>query len=111
MMQLTPQMRILVSVEPTDFRAGTDGVCRVCRVCRAELSVEPFDGTVFVFRNRSRTAIKLLCASGKQCARLPEARNRPLRARRARRSYGRALHGARRRTRLFYEERPVTRSR
>jgi transposase len=46
MMQLTPQMRILVSVEPTDFRAGIDGLCRVCR---AELSVEPFDGTVFVF--------------------------------------------------------------
>jgi transposase len=61
MMQLTPQMRILVSVEPADFRAGIDGLCRVCR---AELSADPFSGVVFVFRNRSGTAIKLLTYDG-----------------------------------------------
>ena len=31
MMQLTPQMKILVCVEPVDFRAGIDGLCRICR--------------------------------------------------------------------------------
>jgi transposase len=50
MIQLTPQMRILVSVAAVDFRAGIDGLCRVCR---AALADDPFSGAVFVFRNRS----------------------------------------------------------
>ena len=57
MIQLTPQMRIMVAVEPTDFRKGIDGLARVCREA---LEADPFSGTVFVFRNRHRTAIKLL---------------------------------------------------
>jgi transposase len=61
MIQVTPQMRILVSVEPADFRAGIDGLCRVCR---AELFSDPFSGTVFVFRNRRGTAIKILVYDG-----------------------------------------------
>ena len=61
MIQVTPQMRIVVSVAPVDFRAGIDGLCRVCR---AGLSGEPFSGTVFVFRNRSGTAIKILAYDG-----------------------------------------------
>ena len=31
MIQITPQMRILVAVEPTDFRRGIDGLARVCK--------------------------------------------------------------------------------
>ena len=31
MIQITPQMRILVAVEPTDFRRGIDGLSGVCR--------------------------------------------------------------------------------
>ena len=31
MIQVTPQMRILVAVEPADFRKGIDGLARVCR--------------------------------------------------------------------------------
>jgi transposase len=61
MMQVTPQMRILVSIAPVDFRAGMD---RLCRICRAELLSEPLSGAVFVFRNRRGTAIKLLCYDG-----------------------------------------------
>lgn len=57
MIQLTPQMRILVAVEPVDFRRGIDGLVRVCREV---LMCEPFSGTVFVFRNRRATAVKLL---------------------------------------------------
>jgi len=55
--QVTPQMRILVAVEPVDFRCGIDGLARVCH---AALMTDPFSGTVFVFRNRRATAIKLL---------------------------------------------------
>jgi transposase len=61
MMQLTPQMRILVSVDPVDFRAGIDGLCRICR---AQLGADPFSGAVFVFRSRRGTAIRLLCYDG-----------------------------------------------
>jgi transposase len=61
MMQLTAQMRILVSVEPADFRAGIDALCRVCR---AELGSDPFSGTVFVFGNRRGTAVKILAYDG-----------------------------------------------
>ncbi len=61
MIQITPQMRILVATEPADFRKGIDGLARLCR---EELAREPFDGTVFVFRNRRSTAIKVLVYDG-----------------------------------------------
>ena len=31
MIQITPHMRILVAVEPTDFRPGIDGLVKDCR--------------------------------------------------------------------------------
>jgi len=61
MIQVTPQMRILVSVQPADFRKGIDGLCKVCR---QELGRDPFGGCVFVFRNRRATAIKILVYDG-----------------------------------------------
>lgn len=61
MIQLTPQMRLLVAVAPADFRCGIDGLARVCRDA---LGSDPFSGTVFVFRNRRGTAIKLLAYDG-----------------------------------------------
>lgn len=57
MIQVTPQMRILVAVAPVDFRCGIDGLARVCDEV---LATDAFSGTVFVFRNRRGTAIKLL---------------------------------------------------
>ena len=61
MIQLTPQMRILVAVEPADFRAGIDGLCRLCR---QKLLDDPFSGAAFVFRSRSGTSIKVLAYDG-----------------------------------------------
>jgi transposase len=55
MIQITPQMRVLVAIEPADFRRGIDGLARVCR---ETLSADPMSGTVYVFRNRRCTAIK-----------------------------------------------------
>jgi len=60
--QVTPQMRILVAVNPADFRKGIDGMAQLCR---GELLADPFSGTVFVFRNRRRTAVKLLVYDGR----------------------------------------------
>lgn len=61
MIQLTTHMRILVAVEPVDFRKGIDGLAGVCR---ARLHQDPFQGTVFVFRNRRATAVKILVYDG-----------------------------------------------
>lgn len=57
MIQITPQMRILVAVEPVDFRAGIDGLAAICR---QRLNANPFCGTLFVFRNRKSSAIRVL---------------------------------------------------
>ena len=40
--QLTPQMRILVAVEPQDFRRGIDGMARICKDA---LTSDQFSGT------------------------------------------------------------------
>lgn len=61
MLQITPQMKIFVSIDPVDFRAGIDGLCRICR---EELRSDPFSGAVFVFRNRRGSGLKLLCYDG-----------------------------------------------
>jgi transposase len=62
MIQVTPQMRILVATEPANFRKGMDGLAQLCR---AELATDPFSGVAFVFRNRRRTAIKILVYDGR----------------------------------------------
>ena len=62
MIQITPQMRILIATEPADFRKGIDGIAQLCR---AALTADPFSGTVFVFRNKRRTSIKLLVYDGR----------------------------------------------
>lgn len=61
MIQITPQMRVLVALEPADFRQGIDGLARLCR---GKLGSDPYSGTVFVFRNRPGTAVKLLVYDG-----------------------------------------------
>ena len=61
MLQITPQMKILVAIAPADFRKGIDGLVRLCK---DSLGQDPFAGAVFVFRNRRRTAIKVLVYDG-----------------------------------------------
>ena len=61
MLQITPQMKILVAVEPADFRRGSDGLARLCQEA---LRQHPFAGAVIVFRNRKGTALKVLPYDG-----------------------------------------------
>jgi hypothetical protein len=39
MIQIAPQMRLLIAVEPADFRRGVDGLVRSCREA---LGADPF---------------------------------------------------------------------
>ena len=57
MIQITPHMRILLAVQPVDFRKGIDGLASVCR---SVIGADPLSGYLFVFRNRRKTAIKTL---------------------------------------------------
>ena len=61
MIQITPQMRILVAAEPVDFRKGIDGLAALCR---KTLHDDPFSGALFVFVNKSRQAIRVLVFDG-----------------------------------------------
>ena len=61
MIQITPQMRILLAVQPADFRKGIDGLAQLCRQC---LQADPLGGALFVFANRRRQALKILVYDG-----------------------------------------------
>ncbi|MBI4445719.1 MAG: IS66 family insertion sequence element accessory protein TnpB [Acidobacteria bacterium] len=61
MIQIAPQMRIRVAVEAVDPRRGIDGLARLCRDV---LAADPFSGTLFVFRNRRGTTVKILVYDG-----------------------------------------------
>lgn len=61
MIQIVPHLKVLVAYEPVDFRKGIDSLA--C-VCREQFQVDPFLGTLFVFRNRAGTALKLLVYDG-----------------------------------------------
>jgi transposase len=61
MIQILPQMRILLAVEPVDFRKGIDGLAALCR---ATLDADPMSGALFVFCSRRRHALKCLVYDG-----------------------------------------------
>lgn len=60
MISITPQQRLMLKVEPIDFRKGIDALIGLCR----KWTSDPYDGTVFAFRNRRRTSVKLLIYDG-----------------------------------------------
>ena len=61
MIQITPHMRILLAIEPADFRKGIDGLAEICR---RVLQTDPLGGSVFIFRNKKGTSIKILIYDG-----------------------------------------------
>lgn len=61
MIQLVPQLRILLACQPVDFRKGLDSLLALCK---GPLAQDPFSGALFVFRNRAGTALKLLVYDG-----------------------------------------------
>src|ERR1051326_3330981 len=61
MIQLIPQLRIFLAINHVDFRNGVDGLAAICR---NQFQIEPFDGALFVFRNRAGTATKMITHDG-----------------------------------------------
>lgn len=57
MIQIVPHLRVLVAYEAVDFRKGIDSLAGLCQ---QQFGEDPFSGAVYVFRNRSGTALKLL---------------------------------------------------
>jgi transposase len=60
MIQITAQHNLLLKVDPIDFRKGIDSIVGLCR----HKIKDPFSGTIFAFRNRRSTAVKLLVYDG-----------------------------------------------
>lgn len=60
MIQITPQMRIFVAVEPVDFRKGIDGLAGMIR----SLDFDPFSGGLFVFKSRSGSSLRVIAYDG-----------------------------------------------
>jgi len=54
-------MPLLLAILPIDFRKGIDSLAALCQ---QQLQQDPFSGTVFVFTNKNRTAIKALIYDG-----------------------------------------------
>lgn len=61
MLQITPQSKIFLATVHIDFRCGINGIAAICKKL---LVMDPFSGQLFLFRNRSGTAIKILCYDG-----------------------------------------------
>ena len=57
MLQLTAHHKILLAVEPADFRKGID---TLAGLCQSALDCDPYTGVVFAFTNKKKTAVKLL---------------------------------------------------
>jgi len=61
MIQITPQMRILVAIDAVDGRKGIDGLSRWCQ---EKLKADPFSGCLVFFRSRRGTSIRILVFDG-----------------------------------------------
>jgi transposase len=54
-------VRVLVAIKPVDFRKGMDGLAAFAQ---ATLGLDPFSGTVLVFRAKRADRVKLLVWDG-----------------------------------------------
>jgi transposase len=61
LIQITPQLRILVAIDAIDGRKGIDSLAQLCR---EKLNADPFSGCLFIFRSRSAKSIRILAYDG-----------------------------------------------
>ena len=58
MLYLTANTKVLLATQPVDFRRQLDGLIALCQ---NQFNHNPRSGFLFVFINRSRTMIRVLC--------------------------------------------------
>ena|SRR3990167_2142138 len=61
MLTITAEHKIYLACQSIDFRTGLDGYAAACR---NHFQLDPFSGHCFIFRNKRRTAIKVLLYDG-----------------------------------------------
>ena len=64
MFHMNQNMKVVLAVEPVDLRKSFNGLYAIAR---NELGETPEDGSLFIFSNRTRTRIKVLCFDGTGC--------------------------------------------
>jgi transposase len=64
MFHMNKNLKVVLAVEPVDLRKSFNGLYAIAQ---CELGESPEDGTLFVFSNRTRTRIKVLCFDGTGC--------------------------------------------
>lgn len=57
MLTITPKHKVYFAVHHIDFRKGLDAIIAQCR---QQFNLDPFNGHYYIFRNRKRSAIKIL---------------------------------------------------
>ena len=64
MFHMNQNLKVVLAVEPVDLRKSFNGLYAIAR---NELNEIPESGALFVFTNRSRNRIKVLCFDGTGC--------------------------------------------
>lgn len=64
MFHMNQNLKVVLAVEPVDLRKSFNGLYAIAR---SELAEVPENGALFIFSNRTRTRIKVLCFDGTGC--------------------------------------------
>lgn len=64
MFHMNQNMKVVLAVEPVDLRKSFNGLYAIAS---SELEEVPENGALFIFSNRTRTRIKVLCFDGSGC--------------------------------------------
>ena len=64
MFHMNKSLRVVLAVDPVDLRKSFNGLYAIAR---NELGEVPENGALFIFANRTRTRIKVLCFDGTGC--------------------------------------------
>lgn len=64
MFHMNQNLKVVLAVEPVDLRKSFNGLYTIAQ---AELGEVPEDGALFIFSNRTKNRIKVLCFDGTGC--------------------------------------------
>ncbi|MEI6892449.1 MAG: IS66 family insertion sequence element accessory protein TnpB [Pontiella sp.] len=64
MFRMNQNLKVVLATEPVDLRKSVNGLYVIAR---NELGEVPENGALFIFSNRTRTRIKVLCFDGTGC--------------------------------------------